>query len=110
MRYITVEKGVELYLLNRGKRNELVPKLTKLIPGDIRKRLNPVLNSRDFKYKGENSHVERKSRICWGFKIILEMERVFLMPKAAVLFLHCHGSCFPECCDSSQNGEQDTNS
>ena len=34
---LTVEKGMELHLLNRGKRNEMVPEGAKLIAGDIRK-------------------------------------------------------------------------
>jgi nucleoside-diphosphate-sugar epimerase len=34
---LTIEKGIELYLLNRGTRNELVPEGARLITGDIRK-------------------------------------------------------------------------
>lgn len=33
---LTVEKGMELYLLNRGKRNELMPAGARLITADIR--------------------------------------------------------------------------
>jgi len=33
---LAVERGIELYMLNRGMRSEFIPKKAKLIKGDIR--------------------------------------------------------------------------
>lgn len=47
---LAVERGIELYLLNRGQRSEFVPKGAKVIEGDIRdaKGVAGVLKGRDF--------------------------------------------------------------
>ncbi len=47
---LAVEKGIELYLLNRGQHREFVPKGAKVIKGDIRdkKSVSQVLKGKDF--------------------------------------------------------------
>lgn len=39
---LAVQRGIELYLFNRGERGEFVPEGAKVIQGDIRKGRKPV--------------------------------------------------------------------